>query len=208
MALCDTKKGCAIMFKIKNSKIENNRLIITDYNNKNYQISINDSKIISLLGMASNRSRSINKNIKYMNKYFMIASICAIICAGGASIPVILGKYYAEVFLIMYGGLSIASIFLSVISKVYIKWLKKYSVSNEYWEQIYDLMIDNNYNVNSNRYVSIQNKTYSNKREIYNSKVNSDKSDAYSYSNNTYDCTYNYKKSDIIQDKVKTYKRY
>lgn len=196
------------MFKIKNSKIENNRLIITDYNNKNYQISINDSKIISLLGMASNRSRSINKNIKYMNKYFMIASICAIICAGGASIPVILGKYYAEVFLIMYGGLSIASISLSVISKVYIKWLKKYSVSNEYWEQIYDLMIDNNYNVNSNRYVSIQNKTYSNKREIYNSKVNSDKSDAYSYSNNTYDCTYNYKKSDIIQDKVKTYKRY
>ncbi len=196
------------MFKIKNSKIENNRLIITDYNNKNYQISINDSKIISLLGMASNRSRSINKNIKYMNKYFMIASICAIICACGASIPVILGKYYAEVFLIMYGGLSIASISLSVISKVYIKWLKKYSVSNEYWEQIYDLMIDNNYNVNSNRYVSIQNKTYSNKREIYNSKVNSDKSDAYSYSNNTYDCTYNYKKSDIIQDKVKTYKRY
>lgn len=200
------------MFKIKNSKIENNRLIITDYNNKNYQVNINDSRITSLLGMASNRSRVINKNINYMNKYFIVATVCAIICACGASIPVILGRYYAEVFLIMFGGISIASISLAGISKIYIKWLKKYSVSNEYWEQIYNLIVNektNSYIINSNSYVSTQNKIHENKVEISDSKNNSYIKKVNSYNNSSInDCTYVYKKSDIIQDKVKTYKKY
>ena len=55
------------MFKIKDLTLNNNILFITDKYGKVYSTNINNSNISSLLPLASNRSASIDKNIKYMN---------------------------------------------------------------------------------------------------------------------------------------------
>ena len=192
------------MFKIKDLTLNNNILFITDKNGKVYSTNINNSNISSLLPSASKRSASINKNIKYMNNYFKVAVVCGIICVIGALTPVILGKYCAEVFVLMFGGLGIGSFSLAGISKIYKSWLKKYSISNEYWEQIYDLL------TNKTTYESTKSNSI-NYRNSY--SINSNYKKETPKIDDFNECTYSYSKNQIIQDydekdKVKTYKRY
>ena len=196
------------MFKIKDLTLNNNILFITDKYGKVYSTNINNSNISSLLPLASNRSASIDKNIKYMNKYFKVAMSCVAICAIGALTPVILGKYCAEVFVLMFGGLGMASLSLAGASKIYKKWLKKYSISNEYWEQIYNLLANKTtYESTKSNSINYSN-SYNNSYSINNSyKKGTSKID------DSNECTYSYSKNQIIQDydekaKVKTYKRY
>ena len=91
-----------------------------------------------------------------------------------------------------YGLLALGSVSLAVISKLYIKHLKKDSINNEYWHDIYYLI--KNYNPDVEKcYQAVKQKKYDdNKKNI--------------------DLTYSYGKNDIIQDypvkvKTKTYKK-
>ena len=194
------------MFSIKNIKIINGMLYITDKKNKCYLIEINDRCIKNLLPLASNRSAKIKKNIRYFEKYFKICIICMIICAIGALTPLLLGKTYAEVFVVGFGLLELVSTTLAISSNLYTKWLKKYAISNEYWEEILEI-------VKNKENKKVSEKSNSNNRMEYNfekARVNTSKIPD-SRSNDNY--TYSYSKNQIIQDypvkdKIKTYKRY
>lgn len=194
------------MFGIKNIKIVNEILYIMDRKNKCHLIEINDSQIKNILPLASNRSAKIKKNIRYFEKYFKICIICMIICAIGALTPLLLGKSYAEVFIVGFGLLELASTGLAISSVLYKNWLKKYATSNEYWEEILEI-------VKNKENKKVSEKSNSNNRMEYNfekARVNTSKiPDSRSNDN----CTYSYSKNQIIQDypvkeKIKTYKRY
>lgn len=184
------------MFNIQKLEIKNNRLFITDRDYKIYSTAITNPKLTNLLSLASYRSGRINKNIKYMNNYFKVALICGFICLSGALMPVITGQYYAELSLIMFGGLSAVSFSLASASKLFVKWLKKYAINNEYWEEIYDLLVsDQSFNNSYTKQSSLDNTINNVKRPVV-----------------ANDCTYSFSKKDIIQDysskdKVKVYKK-
>lgn len=201
--------GGIYMFQIKEIKINGDVLNIVDKKNKVYNINLNNSMIASMLPLASNSSNKINKNINYFKKAFIICIIGMIFCICHAFVPVLANKFYAEVFVLGFGGLAIANGSLAICIRLYINWLKKYSINNEYWQEIYHTI-----------------KAYINENQFKNSKVKifqekntnnsiDDIKDTFFEPNNQIknDSVYAYSKRQIIQDdigpdKVKTYKRY
>ncbi len=195
------------MFKIKKIEVKNNYVYITDSTDKTYSVSINDSRVSDLLGLASNESKSARKSIKYMNFYYKIATLCTIISSLGAVSSTIWSTYLVDVFFLMYGSVALGGAVLMLISKKYTQWLKKCSINNDYWEEIYNIIKINNI-TKTNNYNKTSSINYSNSYNINNSyKKETPKID------NSNECTYSYSKSQIIQDydeksKVKTYKKY
>lgn len=180
------------MFLIKEITIKNNILNIVDRNNKKYSISVFDNKISQLLLQASNSSKKTNKQVHYFEKYFIICIVCALVSLFGIVHSLMFLKNTYDLFVLGYGLLALGSVSLAVISKMYIKYLKKDSINNDYWQDIYYLL--KNYNPDIEKhYEAVKQKNYeSNKNNI--------------------DLTYSYKKEEIIQDypekvKIKTYKK-
>lgn len=191
------------MFKIKSVKFNENNIVIKDRNNKDFYVSIYDSRVRDLLPLASNRSKQINKNIKLIDKYFIIAVLTCIFASAFAFTPLILGKTYAEIFLVSYGLLDFVSVAFMISCKVGKTILKKYSISNEYWEQIYKEISNNK--INNNNFNNIQSR--------YNNINNNNRNNMQNINSNSNITTYSYSGKSIIQDysvkdKIKVYKKF
>lgn len=180
------------MSLIKEINIKGNILNVIDKNDKKYSISVFDKKISQLLPLASNSSKKTNKWVRYYEKYFIICIVCALVSLLGIAGSLAFFKYTYDLLVLGYGLLALGSVSLAVISKLYIKHLKKESVNNEYWNDIYYLV--KNYNPDIEKcYQTVKQK----KNEINKNNIN---------------LSYSYRKEDIIQDypekvKVKTYKK-
>ena len=193
------------MFNIKKIKFNNTNVMIIDKNNRVFEMEMNNPKISSLLPKASNESRKIKKTIRYFEKYFKICLVCIAICILGIVIPYALNIYFAEMMLVGFGALSVGFVGLAISSKLYLKWLNKYVLNNQYWSQIYNCMKKNNKdNVNEYNYTKAKSTTNDYGPNYENQKT---------HIHNEETTSYHYKANQIIQDysvkeKVKTYKKF
>lgn len=219
------------MFKIKDIRIDNNMLHITDKKDNCYSMSLNDDRIANLIPRASNRSRRIQKSIRYYKRYHKVCLLCTIICIVGAIQPMVFMKSYAEFFLVIFGLVGMGAISLAFASKIYIKWLNKYCISNECWQDVLAIMVNENNYVNTRQKINKdlskidkitypKHNNYGKEKFIIDSCTNTNSTYSYKKGNiiqeNKIDNPqniYHYGKTSIIQDdltkeKVKVYKKY
>lgn len=202
------------MFKIKNISINGDFLTITDKKNNKYTVTIDNSAVAKLVPLASDRSREIKKNIRYIKKCRMISFLLAVLCSLGTIVPVLMHKFYAEVFIVIFGSLGLVSTSLVVANSLFINWLQKYCISNEYWEEVYSKILERSNNKEyktqgNNINTQTYNKVVINKPNINHnpSPVNIQNiSQNNSQEKNIYSCMIDNLNKDDNQ-KVKTYKK-